>query len=130
MQQVDELCEELLALGVLEWLTVPDEWGCTLQLVPVLQDDFVFNQSLVSFVLVVFDLFDPESEMYSFDVVFVVEVIFDDLFLLLMAQVFKERGEVVVEMKVEGIEYEEWMELLEEVIYFKLFDEPLCYVFL
>ena len=47
----------------------------------------------------------------------VVEAILDDPFPVLMAQANKERGEAVAEMKAEGIEYEERMELLEEVTY-------------
>ena len=47
----------------------------------------------------------------------VVEAILDDPFPVLMAQANKARGEAVAEMKAEGIEYEERMELLEEVTY-------------
>jgi superfamily II RNA helicase len=124
-QQADELREELLASGVLEWLPAPDEFGRTLQLAPALQQDFALNQPLASFALAAFDLLDPESETYSLDVVSVVEAILDDPFPLLMAQAFKERGEAVAEMKAEGIEYEERMALLEEVTYPKPLDEPL-----
>jgi hypothetical protein len=42
-----------------------------------------------------------------------------------MAQANKERGEAVAEMKAQGIEYEERMELLEQVTYPKPLDEPL-----
>ncbi len=55
----------------------------------------------------------------------VVEAILDDPFPVLMAQANKERGEAVAEMKVQGIEYEERMELLEEVTYPKPLAEPL-----
>ena len=42
-----------------------------------------------------------------------------------MAQANKARGEAVAAMKAEGIEYEERMELLEEVTYPKPLDERL-----
>ena len=55
----------------------------------------------------------------------VVESILDDPFPVLMAQAYKERGEAVAEMKADGIEYEERMELLEEVTYPRPLAEPL-----
>src|SRR3954452_2940897 len=49
----------------------------------------------------------------------------DDPIPALMAQANKERGEAVAEMKAQGIEYEERMELLEEVTYQRPLAEPL-----
>src|SRR6185312_16064075 len=46
-------------------------------------------------------------------------------FPVLMAQANKERGDAVAEMKVQGIEYEERMELLEEITYPRPLAEPL-----
>ena len=54
-----------------------------------------------------------------------VEAILDDPFPVLMAQEHKARGEAVAEMKAQGIEYDERMELLEEVSYPKPLGEPL-----
>ncbi len=54
-----------------------------------------------------------------------IEAILDDPFPVLMAQANKERGEAVAEMKLQGIEYEERMELLEEITYPKPLAEPL-----
>ena len=90
-----------------------------------LQADFALNQPLASFALVAFALLDPESENYSLDVLSVVEAILDDPFPVLMAQAHKERGEAVAEMKAQGIEYDERMELLEDVSYPKPLGEPL-----
>jgi len=59
------------------------------------------------------------------DVLSVVEAILDDPVPVLMAQANKERGEAVAEMKAQGIEYEERMELLEEVTYPRPLAEPL-----
>jgi hypothetical protein len=55
----------------------------------------------------------------------VVEAILDDPFPVLKAQANKERGEAVAEMKAEGIEYEERMELLEQVTHPMPLAEPL-----
>ncbi|HEY4276607.1 MAG TPA: DUF3516 domain-containing protein [Conexibacter sp.] len=124
-EQAASLTEELLASGVLESLLEPDEHGRTLQLAPELQDDFALNQPLASFALEAFDLLDPESESYTLDVVSIVEAILDDPFPVLMAQAKEARGEAVAAMKAEGIEYEERMELLEQVSYPRPLEEPL-----
>jgi superfamily II RNA helicase len=124
-EQADSLSEELLASGVLELLPEPDPFGRTLQLAPALQADFALNQPLASFAQAAFELIDPESESYAMDVLSVVESILDDPFPVLMAQANKARGEAVAAMKADGIEYEERMELLEEVTYPKPLAEPL-----
>jgi superfamily II RNA helicase len=124
-ERAQELGDELVRAGVLEWLAEPDDHGRTLQLALALQDDFALNQPLASFALVAFELLDPESETYTLDVLSVVEAILDDPFPVLKAQANKERGEAVALMKAEGIEYDERMELLEEVTYPKPLGEPL-----
>ena len=124
-EQARSLTEELLAAGVLQRLAAPDEYGRTLQLAPELQDDFALNQPLARFALGAFDLLDPESESYALDVLSVVESILDDPFPILMAQAGKEREAAVAAMKAEGIEYEERMQLLEEITYPKPLAEGL-----
>jgi superfamily II RNA helicase len=124
-EQAQALGTELLDAGVVEWLPEPDADGRTLRLAVDLQENFALNQPLASFALVAFDLIDPESESFAFDVLSVVEAILDDPFPVLMAQANKARGEAVAAMKADGIEYEERMELLEEVTYPKPLDEPL-----
>jgi hypothetical protein len=124
-EQAEALRTELLEAGVLELLAEPDDEGRTLRLAVELQADFALNQPLASFALVAFDLLEPESETHALDVVSVVEAILDDPFPVLMAQANKERGEAVAQMKLDGIEYEERMELLEEVTYPKPLAEGL-----
>ncbi len=124
-ERAGELGDELVAAGVLVWLASPDPDGRTLQLAVELQADFALNQPLASFALQAFALLDPESDSYTLDVLSVVEAILDDPFPVLMAQSHKARGEAVAEMKAEGIEYDERMELLEEVSYPKPLGEPL-----
>ncbi|WP_026912004.1 DEAD/DEAH box helicase [Patulibacter minatonensis] len=123
--QAQELGDELVAAGVLEWLPEPDEHGRTLRLALDLQDDFALNQPLASFALQAFELLNAEAETYTLDVLSVVEAILDDPFPVLMAQANEARGEAVAEMKQQGIEYDERMELLEQVTYPKPLGEPL-----
>jgi len=124
-EQAQALGSELVDAGVLEWLAEPDADGRTLRLAVELQEDFALNQPLASFALAAFELIDPASEHHALDVLSVVEAILDDPFPVLMAQANKERGEAVAEMKADGIEYEERMELLEQVTYPMPLAEPL-----
>lgn len=80
-----------------------------------LQRDFALNQPLSPFALAALELLDVESDSYALDVVSVIESTLDDPRQVLMAQQHFARGEAVAQMKADGIEYEERMELLEEV---------------
>ena len=63
------------------------------------------------------ELLDRESPDYALDVLSVIESTLEDPRQVLSAQQFKARGEAVAAMKAEGIEYDQRMELLEDVTY-------------
>ncbi len=105
----------LLAAGVVETLDPPDEAGRRMRLVEDLPWDFALNRPLSTYALATFETLDLDSPTYALDMVSVVEATLEDPRPVLMAQQFKARGEAVAEMKSDGIEYEERMELLDEV---------------
>jgi superfamily II RNA helicase len=107
----------LLAGGVVERLSEPDEDGRSVRLTVDLQDDFALNQPLSPLALAAIELLDRESPEYPLNVLSVIEATLDNPRQVLSAQLFRARGEAVAEMKAEGIEYEERMELLESVTY-------------
>ena len=115
----------LLAAGVVERIEPPTEDGRTVRLVEGLQLGFALNQPLSTYALGVFDVLDPEVPTYALDVVSVVEATLEDPRPVLGAQEHKARGEAIGEMKSEGIEYDERMELLEEVSWPKPLQELL-----
>ncbi|MEV5571623.1 DUF3516 domain-containing protein [Spirillospora sp. NPDC052269] len=115
----------LLAGGVVEALEEPDEQGRYARVAVDLQEDFALNQPLSAFALAAFEILDPGSPTYALDVLSVIESTLDDPRQVLAAQENKARGEAVQEMKNEGIEYEERMELLQEVSYPKPLEEQL-----
>ncbi|WP_210481503.1 RNA helicase [Naasia sp. SYSU D00948] len=80
-----------------------------------LPPNFALNQPLSPFALAAFELLDPESPTHALDVISVIEATLDDPRPVLSQQEFRARGEAVAAMKAEGIEYEERMELLEDV---------------
>ncbi|MEO3809019.1 DUF3516 domain-containing protein [Sphaerisporangium sp. B11E5] len=107
----------LLAGGVVETLREPDDQGRRARLTVDLQEDFALNQALSTFALASFELLDAESPTYPLDVVSIVECTLDDPRQILHSQLNKARGEAVAQMKADGVEYEERMELLTEVTY-------------
>jgi len=105
----------LLAAGVVERLAEPDATGRLVRLTVDLQPDFALNQPLSPFALAAIDLLDRASPTYALDVLSIVESTLDDPRPVLAAQQFTARGEAVAQMKADGLEYEERMELLESV---------------
>ncbi|WP_433567662.1 DEAD/DEAH box helicase [Nocardia sp. CA-151230] len=101
--------------GVVQQLDEPDRYGRHARLMVDLQRDFALDQPLSPFALAALELLDKESPAYTLDVISLIESTLEDPRQLLMAQQHRARGEAVAEMKADGIEYEERMELLEEV---------------
>ncbi|MFC8529546.1 DEAD/DEAH box helicase [Nocardia sp. NPDC057227] len=101
--------------GVVQQLDEPDRYGRMARLTVDLQRDFALDQPLSPFALAALELLDRAAPSYTLDVVSLIESTLEDPRQLLMAQQHKARGAAVAEMKADGIEYEERMELLEEV---------------
>ncbi|MER6826147.1 DUF3516 domain-containing protein [Streptosporangium sp. NPDC000563] len=117
ISQAIAIYRSLLAGGVVEQLSEPDEHGRMARLTVDLQEDFALNQALSTFALATLELLDMESPNYALDMVSIIESILDDPRQILSAQLNKARGEAVALMKADGIEYEERMERLAEVTY-------------
>jgi superfamily II RNA helicase len=96
---------------------VPDPEGGPdrIRLTVDLQPNFALNQPLSPFALAVFDLLEKDSDTYVLDMISVLESTLENPRPVLSAQQFLARGEAVASMKAEGIEYEQRMELLEQV---------------
>jgi Domain of unknown function (DUF3516)/DEAD/DEAH box helicase/Helicase conserved C-terminal domain len=123
------IARSLLQAGVLERLAEPEPDGRRYQLTVDLPPDFALNQPLSTFALAAIDVLDPGSETYALDVVSVIEATLEDPRQILAAQLKKARGEAIAQMKAEGIEYDERMELLDDVTYPKPLEELLGYAF-
>ncbi|MFK4761675.1 DEAD/DEAH box helicase [Microbacterium sp. ZW T5_45] len=132
----------LLESGVVEQVSVVERGsGATepkrveIRLTVDLQPNFALNQPLSPFALAAFELLDPDPSagtgtgQYALDMVSIVESTLDDPRAILGQQEFQARGEAVAAMKREGIEYDERMELLEEITYPKPLDELLSAAF-
>lgn len=119
----------LLDGGIVERMEAPDAEGRVVRLTVDLQDNFALNQPLSTFALAAFELLDRESPSYALDLVSVVEATLDDPRQILAAQQNKARGEAVAQMKADGIEYEERMELLQDITYERPLEELLDHAY-
>ncbi|AFM15378.1 superfamily II RNA helicase [Mycolicibacterium chubuense NBB4] len=111
------IARSLLQAGVIERLPTPNADGRRYRLTIDLPRDFALNQPLSTFALAAIELPDSASETYALDVVSVIEATLEDPRQILAAQLNKARGEAVAAMKAEGIEYDERIELLDDVTY-------------
>ena len=105
----------LRAAGVVEQIGGGFDGTARIRLTLELQPDFALNQPLSPFALAALELLDPASPHYALDALSVIEATLDDPRPVIAQQEFRARGEAVAAMKAEGIEYEERMELLEEI---------------
>ncbi|MCV7180204.1 DEAD/DEAH box helicase [Mycolicibacterium sphagni] len=123
------IARSLLQAGVLERLDQPEPDGRRYRLTVDLPADFALNQPLSTFALAALDVLDTTSETYALDVVSVIEATLEDPRAILAAQLNKARGEAVAAMKADGIEYDERIELLDDVTYPKPLDELLQHAY-
>src|SRR5215471_18616789 len=89
----------LLAGGVVERLSTPDDDGRTVRLTVDLQFDFALNQPLSPLAVAAVDLLDRDAPSYALDVLSVIESTLDNPRQVLSAQLFKAKGEAVAQMK-------------------------------
>ncbi len=115
--------------GIVEQTGGGFDGSASIRLTVELQPNFALNQPLSPFALAAFELLDPAASSYALDMISVLESTLDDPRQILSQQQFKARGEAVAAMKQEGIEYEQRMELLEEVTWPKPLEELLTQTF-
>jgi len=126
------IARSLLQAGVVERLDEPLDGpggGRRYRLTMDLPDDFALNQPLSTFALAAVDVLDTASESFALDVVSIIEATLEDPRQILAAQLKKARGEAIAVMKAEGIEYDERIELLDDITYPKPLQELLGHTY-
>ena len=106
--------------GIIEELNEPDDESRMVRIGVDLQDDFALHQPLSLFALeVIPELGDEGSdqtpEQHALDLLSVVESVLENPGVILAAQVNRLKTELINRLKMEGVEYEERMERLNEV---------------
>lgn len=116
-KQAFKLFRSLLEKGIVE--LVPIE-GCIRRQVRVkieLQDDFSLFQELAIWLISTLPQLDPFSESYDLDLMTMVESIIENPRAILFKQIDKAKTQKVSELKAEGVEFEERMEILDKITY-------------
>ena len=117
LRQALGILRELLATGVLVKLDRPDEHGRTVQLTVDLPLDFALNQPLSPFALAALELVEKDSPTYALDVVSVFEATLEPPRQVLNAQEKKAKDEAMGELRAEGADYNERMNVLDSISY-------------
>jgi len=107
----------LLDAGVVRRLGETDRFGRRFVLTGDLQLDFALDQPLSPFALAAIGLLDAAAESYALDVVSLIESTLQGPMPVLIAQRRRARDAAMAAMKADGVEYEERMNLLEQVDY-------------
>lgn len=109
------LARSLLNAGVVVRREQPTPGGRKYDLADDLQRDFALNQPLSAFAMAVIESLDTASPTHALDVVSVIEATLEDPLAILIQQEHKARGEAIAEMKADGLDYTERMQLAEEI---------------
>ncbi|MEX1080374.1 MAG: DUF3516 domain-containing protein [Homoserinimonas sp.] len=135
-QQLQLMRQALSIYRTLRTAEIVQETPQGIRLTVDLQPNFALNQPLSPFALAVFDLISPaegaeagvpeeHEPTFALDIISILEATLDDPRPVLSAQQHMARGEAVAAMKAEGIEYDQRMELLENVTHPKPLEELL-----
>ncbi|GAA1464209.1 DEAD/DEAH box helicase [Williamsia maris] len=117
-----EIYRGLRTAGLVESME-PDASGKAVRLTTDLPANFALSNPLSSFAIAAMEILDTEDPGYAFDALSVIESTIEDPRPILRAQRSAARDVAIAEMKSDGIEYDERMELLEEITWpMPLFD--------
>jgi hypothetical protein len=105
----------LVGAGVVEVLAEPDDDGRLVRVNLDLQAEFSLNQPLSPFVVDAVAELDRDDPEYALDVLTVVEAVLEDPMVVVLAQLDRLKGELVAQLKADGVEYEQRMEELEQL---------------
>ncbi|MCD7102114.1 DEAD/DEAH box helicase [Pseudoclavibacter sp. 13-3] len=119
-----QIYRTLRAAGVVEQKRF-DDGRLVIRLADGVGEQVALDQPLSPFALAAIELLDPQSETYALDVVSIIEATLENPRVVLIAQQKKARGAAIAELKADGVEYDERMEIIEQIEWPKPLDELL-----
>ena len=119
----------LIQTGVLEYLNNSNEYGSFYRLTVDLPSNFSLSRPLSTFALAAVEILDIEKENYALDVVSIIEATLEDPNPVLIAQKNKAKSKAIFQMKNLGLNYDKYIELIEEVSYPKPLAEILKHAY-
>ena len=127
--QAEEVFQSLVDAGVVRVVPAVEGPGDRAVPDPDLPRDLSLSHALSLWLVEAVELLDPEDPDHALKVLSVVESVVDDPGPVLRAQLYREKGRVVAELKAQGVEYEERMEALEQVTWPKPMADWLSAIF-
>ena len=112
-QEARERVAQLVQSGIVEEVNTKD--GVRYEVYDDLQDDFSLHHALSLFLVHLVELLDAEHPEYPLRVLTCVESILEHPKVVLSAQLRRDRGKRIGELKADGVPYEERMEAVEDV---------------
>lgn len=123
LRQARLLFQSLVHSGIVELEPREDDKGQIAVINQDLQDNFSLFQALSLYLVVVLSHLNQNEEDYALDILSIVEAILENPGVILRAQVHKAKGELLAELKAEGMDYSDRMEKLDEVTWPKPLEE-------
>lgn len=120
-----EILRDLRRAGVVELVPDVRRGRPALRVVESLQRDFSLHHTLSLFLIDTVLQLDPDSPTFAVDVLSVVESVLESPHAILARQIDRLKGELIAQLKAEGVEYEQRMEALEKVEHVKPLSELL-----
>ena len=111
-----QLFRALIERKIIEFIPKTPE-GAKVRVNAELQEDFSLNQTLAIFVHDTIPLLDPQSPEYPLLILTLAESILEDPDFILRKQLDQVKTDAIVEMKAQGLDYNERMEELEKLEY-------------
>lgn len=127
--QAQHVYDSLVEAGVVRLVPAVDGPGERAVPDPDLPTDLSLSHALSLWMVEAAALLEPEDDDHALKVLSLVESVVDDPGPVLRAQLYREKGRVVNELKAQGVEYEERMEALEKVTWPKPMAEWLQAIF-
>lgn len=115
-QRAWTLFRSLIERGIVEF-TSPTPQGSNIRVNLDLQEDFSMDQALSLFLLDAMPLLDLTSDEYPLEVLTLVESIIEDPLVILRKQLDRLKTKKMIEMKMDGVPYEERLEELDKLEY-------------
>ena len=112
-----QLFRSLVDRQIIEFIPKEEQQDTNIRVNVDLQDDFSLNQTLSLFLLDTLPFLDPMEEDYALKMLTLTESIIENPTLILHRQLDKIKREKVNELKAEGLDYDERMNILDELEY-------------
>ena len=114
-----KLFRTLLEKKIVEIIPKQERLDTSIKLNVDLNDDFILTEALALYLLDTLKHLDPMDENYTLNLLSLIESIIENPKVILYRQIDRLKKEALIELKQQGLDYEERLEELEKIDYIK-----------